>query len=415
MNINALVSRANSQRSLVFLLLCIPFCQLSAWQDFIPIDESCFEGDAFQYSDDFEGNCLSEIDERLTSCSKFLRSLEQKDAPTPQERFDMALGHLWFGYEDQGETSRVDEDERAVVEFETLASEFPDNVGILYYLEMAMKATLSPYEDRSAIMERIVELAPQCSNIRELMIREIDIPSDPSRERAESLATLAELMNHGYSHARTPFWKIRFASMFFEQSLETHDVESALAIQKSVFRDLKPTTMMLDKKNRGESLEGLCADFGYRLGLADLCLESVAIAIHQDLELGNGVDPHVWHAARRFGMFLTQATWGWGSGCLYPFGLSPGSGQPSNKIKEHYPFSIAKKEEYAVRLRKLLDSVPMSQQTMKHFEAYWRVADESQQINKLQAMLKSGHDLGDREAAQRWLRHLQDKSESGRD
>lgn len=415
MVINALGSSATSQRPLVFLLLFVPFYPLSAWQDFIPIDESCFEGDAFQYSDDFEENCLSGTDDRLSTCNEFLRSLEQNDAPTPQERFDMVLGHLWFGYEEQGKTSRVDDDERTVAEFEALTSEFPDNVGILYYLEMAMKAMLSPYEDRSVIMERIVELAPQCSNIRERMIREIDIASDPSKERAESLARLAELMNQGYSHARTPFWKIRFASMLFEQSLETDDVGSALAIQKVVYRDLKPTILMLDTKNRGQSLEGLCADFGYRLGLADHCLRSVAIAIRQDLELGNTVDPHVWHAARRFAIFSTDETWGWGSGCLYPFGLSPGSGQPSSKLKEHYPFSSETKKEHKVRLRKLLDSVPMNQQTMTYFDAYLWVADESQNINKLQTMLESGHDLGDRESAQRWLKQLRDKAESGGD
>ncbi|MXW52788.1 MAG: hypothetical protein F4X44_13385 [Gammaproteobacteria bacterium] len=415
LNVKPLGLRATVQRPIGFLLFCIPLCQLSAWQDFIPIDDSCFEGDAFQHSDDFEKNCFGETDDRLTTCNEFLRSLEQNDAPTPQERFDMVQGHLWFGYEDQGETSRVHDRERTVAEFEALISEFPDNVGILYYLEMAMKATLSPYEARSVIMERIVELAPQCSTIRERIIREIEIPSDPSEARAESLARLDELMNHGYSHARTPFWKIRFASMHFEQSLETNDVGKALAIQNSVLSDLKPETLMLDTKNRGQSLEGLCADFGYRLGLADLCLKSVAIAISRDLELGNGVDPHVWHAARRFGMFLTEATWGWGSGCLYPFGLSPGSGQPSSKLKEHYPFSTERKEEYAARLRKLLDSVPMNQQTMKYFDAYWRVADESQKINKLQAMLESGHDLGDRESAQRWLRDLLGKSESNRD
>lgn len=413
--INALGSRATSQRSLVFLLLIVPFYPLSALQDFIPIDESCFEGDAFQYSDDFEENCLSGTDDQLTTCNEFLRSLEQNDAPTPQERFDLVLGHLWFGYEEQGETSRVDDDERTLAEFEALTSEFPDNVGILYYLEMAMNASLRPFEDRSVIMKRIVELAPHCSNIRERVIREINVPSDPSRERTESLATLAELMNHGYSHARTPFWKIRFASMLFEQSLETDDVGSALAIQKIVHRDFKPSTLMLDAENRGQSLEGLCADFGYRLGLANLCLESVAIAIHQDLKLGNGVDPHVWQAARRFAIFSTNETWGLGSGCLYPFGLSPGSGKPSSKLKEDYPFSSAKKKEHKVTLRELLDGVPMNQQTMRYFEAYRRVADESQKIKKLQAMLESGHDLGDRESAQRWLRRLLDKSESGRD
>ena len=337
----------------------------------------CPGHEALLTSKDVLASCKRNMPESSAECWRLVHELSNLDAPTTQQKYDLAIATRELAVDaDQREMNEMRD--RVVELFRSLHEEDPQDVSVLFNLYLHAVGN-----EELEFLRRILQVAPDCSEARGFLLRNLGFHArflDDLRIPENVRAEISQHIRYGYDLASEKVWKMRFGSMIFNSSLGAGQTELAKRFQESVLAELGIANFRYDDASRTENLLAICDYSALQLGFTERCLDAIEQSLARDVSLGGPFGDDVLKAIKVLGIALAI------------------NGDQRAFDEYHHPATVKEYDfvrialypqeavRYAIRLGDLIRAIPGEMQTLELYRANY-VFGKNSNIQMLEEIL----------------------------
>ena len=343
----------------------------------------CPGHDALVPSEKVIARCKQNMPKSMADCTRLVDEFSNLESPTTQQKYDLASAMRELS-EYTHRTKTLELNGRVEKLHRSLQEDHPDDISLLFDQYKRMDI-----EERLLFLFRILEIAPDCSDVRNRLVHGLgfhrayrDDPALSDNRRG----VISYQLGIGYRLADEKVWKLRFGQMMFNSDLDRGSTANAKRIQEDILRELDVAHLSYDGASRTENLEAICDEASLRLRFTKYCLDGIEQSLEHDISTGRPLGDDVLQAIKRVSVALTFRYDGRGYGEL---------DHPSN-VKEfdfrEYPLFRQEAAKYAIRLDDMVRAVPVELQSLALYHAMIDVLGKDSKLKMLEGLLLAGAD-----------------------
>ena len=325
---------------------------------------ACPKSPGFRLSEEAKEQCEEKADESLDDCKNLIELLENEENPTAQQRFDLLYGLMLLVNQAETEDREKALDQRMLQLSRELHEEYPNDVQVMWYL-----SAVGDEDTRLSFKFRIAELAPDCNHNNYWLSVVLNRLTGHGWNRAEQDEELVQefvsVLDQGYEHGETRWDKMHFGHLRYREYLLAGDQELAQQFWHRVVSELDPGNFPYQDNSLSNGWDLLCGNMGFEFRFVEICLDTIERTLVEALESETRNVDYAMRGASELAKELLVPEY------IGPFVLFPGP--PHVHEISFRPYTAEEGARILIRLRGLLESVPMDSRTDSFNKTYMKV------------------------------------------